>query len=88
MPPKTAYDPREMCAGRVAPDGTWVAGFFDRGSYQVTDNLNTCTLQSNSHVCTVLLHISTDAATYRSNSHNVYLIMCIVCCLCDCLLLL
>lgn len=26
---------REMCAGHVAPDGTWVAGFFDRNSYQV-----------------------------------------------------
>ncbi|KAG5181165.1 acetyl-CoA carboxylase [Tribonema minus] len=34
MPPKTPYDPRDMCTGRVAPDGSWVAGFFDRGSYQ------------------------------------------------------
>ncbi|CAM9461200.1 unnamed protein product, partial [Phaeothamnion confervicola] len=34
VPPKAPYDPRELCAGRVAPDGSWVSGFFDRGSYQ------------------------------------------------------
>jgi acetyl-CoA carboxylase/biotin carboxylase 1 len=34
IPPKGPYDPREMCTGRVAPDGSWQGGFFDRGSYR------------------------------------------------------
>eukprot|EP00612_Vaucheria_litorea_P002853 CAMPEP_0171460884 /NCGR_PEP_ID=MMETSP0945-20130129/5573_1 /TAXON_ID=109269 /ORGANISM="Vaucheria litorea, Strain CCMP2940" /LENGTH=2045 /DNA_ID=CAMNT_0011987159 /DNA_START=270 /DNA_END=6407 /DNA_ORIENTATION=+ len=34
VPPKTPYDPREMCMGKVGLDGTWISGFFDHGSYQ------------------------------------------------------
>ncbi|CAM9521547.1 unnamed protein product, partial [Choristocarpus tenellus] len=34
-PTKAAYDPRELCAGKLGPDGSsWVSGFFDRGSFQ------------------------------------------------------
>lgn len=28
-----AYDPRCLLAGEVLPDGSWVSGFFDRGSF-------------------------------------------------------
>ncbi|CAM9330367.1 unnamed protein product [Chrysoparadoxa australica] len=33
-PSKTAYDPRELNAGKYAPDGSWIGGFFDKGTYQ------------------------------------------------------
>jgi acetyl-CoA carboxylase/biotin carboxylase 1 len=33
QPTKTPYDPRHMLAGTNAPDGRWVSGFFDRGSF-------------------------------------------------------
>lgn len=32
-PPKTPYDPRDMLAGAVGPDGKWQRGFFDDGSF-------------------------------------------------------
>jgi acetyl-CoA carboxylase/biotin carboxylase 1 len=35
-PTKTAYDPRHMIAGTVTPDGKWLGGFFDRGSFSET----------------------------------------------------
>ncbi len=33
QPTKTPYDPRHMLAGTVGPDGAFVPGFFDRGSF-------------------------------------------------------
>ncbi|TFJ85787.1 hypothetical protein NSK_003291 [Nannochloropsis salina CCMP1776] len=33
LPTKTPYDPRHMLAGTVGPDGAFVPGFFDRGSF-------------------------------------------------------
>ncbi|CAK9058240.1 Acetyl-CoA carboxylase (ACC) [Includes: Biotin carboxylase] [Durusdinium trenchii] len=32
-PTKTPYDPRHMLAGTNGPDGRWLSGFFDRGSF-------------------------------------------------------
>ena len=34
MPTKTPYDPRHMLAGTTAADGTYVSGFFDKGSFK------------------------------------------------------
>jgi len=34
MPTKTAYDPRHMLAGTTSADGTYVSGFFDKGSFK------------------------------------------------------
>lgn len=33
QPTKTPYDPRHMLAGTLGPDGRWVSGFFDKGSF-------------------------------------------------------
>ena len=33
LPTKTPYDPRHMLAGMTGPDGQFVSGFFDRGSF-------------------------------------------------------
>jgi acetyl-CoA carboxylase/biotin carboxylase 1 len=35
-PTKTPYDPRHMIAGTEAVDGSWVGGFFDKGSWTET----------------------------------------------------
>ena len=34
MPSKTPYDPRHMLGGHTLPDGTYVSGFFDKGSFK------------------------------------------------------
>ena len=34
MPTKTPYDPRHMLAGTTLPDGTYVSGFFDKGTFK------------------------------------------------------
>lgn len=34
VPSKTPYDPRHMLAGTTLPDGTFVHGFFDKGSFK------------------------------------------------------
>jgi len=34
LPTKTPYDPRHMLAGTTLPDGTFVSGFFDKGSFK------------------------------------------------------
>ena len=34
MPTKTPYDPRHMLGGVTTPDGTFVSGFFDKGSFK------------------------------------------------------
>ena len=34
MPTKTPYDPRHMLGGTTLPDGTYVSGFFDKGSFK------------------------------------------------------
>jgi acetyl-CoA carboxylase/biotin carboxylase 1 len=34
MPTKTPYDPRHMLGGTVLQDGTYVSGFFDKGSFK------------------------------------------------------
>merc|ERR1711988_1518189 len=34
IPTKAPYDPRHMLAGVVSPDGSWVPGFFDKGSFK------------------------------------------------------
>lgn len=36
MPPKGPYDPRWMLDGKAQDDGTYLSGFFDRGSWQET----------------------------------------------------
>jgi len=36
MPTKSAYDPRHMLAGTEGPDGKWLPGFFDQGSFKET----------------------------------------------------
>jgi len=33
MPTSSPYDPRHMLAGLTAPDGSWISGFFDQGSF-------------------------------------------------------
>jgi acetyl-CoA carboxylase/biotin carboxylase 1 len=33
-PTKTPYDPRHMLGGTTLPDGTFVSGFFDKGSFK------------------------------------------------------
>jgi len=32
-PTKAPYDPRHMLAGTTDPDGSWISGFFDKGSF-------------------------------------------------------
>jgi acetyl-CoA carboxylase / biotin carboxylase 1 len=34
MPTKSAYDPRHMLAGTIAPDGSFISGFFDKNSFK------------------------------------------------------
>ena len=34
VPSKSAYDPRHMLAGTTNADGTWLSGFFDKGSFK------------------------------------------------------
>ena len=34
MPSKTPYDPRHMLAGMTSADGSYVSGFFDKGSFK------------------------------------------------------
>jgi acetyl-CoA carboxylase/biotin carboxylase 1 len=34
VPTKTPYDPRHMLAGTTLPDGSYVSGFFDKGSFK------------------------------------------------------
>jgi len=34
VPTSTPYDPRHMLGGTTAPDGSWVSGFFDQGSFE------------------------------------------------------
>ena len=36
VPPKGPYDPRHMLAGQESEDGTYLSGFFDKGSWQET----------------------------------------------------
>ena len=35
-PTKTPYDPRHMISGTESSDGSWIGGFFDRGSWTET----------------------------------------------------
>ena len=35
-PTKSAYDPRHMLAGVEGPDGKWMPGFFDKGTFKET----------------------------------------------------
>ncbi len=34
LPSKTPYDPRHMLGGATQADGTFVSGFFDKGSFK------------------------------------------------------
>jgi acetyl-CoA carboxylase/biotin carboxylase 1 len=34
VPTKSAYDPRHMLAGVEGPDGKWMSGFFDKGTFK------------------------------------------------------
>jgi len=34
VPTSTPYDPRHMLAGTTGPDGQWLSGFFDKGSFK------------------------------------------------------
>jgi acetyl-CoA carboxylase/biotin carboxylase 1 len=34
LPTKTPYDPRHMLAGATLADGTYLSGFFDKGSFK------------------------------------------------------
>lgn len=46
-PSKTPYNPRHMLGGTTQPDGTYVSGFFDKGTFK--EYLGKCILFSIPH---------------------------------------